>query len=147
VLADRGRVALGNQEVRRSGAGRDAKIVCLVVDGEPRARSGCPPERECLPPALLFTVENSVVRTAAPEPLAADLRPGRDGRRDAKLKIIAGLLGWSRRLRRATRGAPGQLAAISARLADRLRRFAGLRCLRSSRATKRSTSAGSPSER
>jgi len=85
-----------NEEVRRfKELGRDARIVCLVVDGEPRAvEKGWPPERECLPPALRFTVENGIVTDRpAPEPLAADLRPGADGRRDAKLKIIAGLLG------------------------------------------------------
>ena len=85
-----------NEEVRRfKELGRDTRIMCLVVAGEPRAADkGLPPEQECLPPALRFIVENGVVTDrAAPEPLAADLRPGADTRRDAKLKIIAGLLG------------------------------------------------------
>ena len=69
--------------------------MCLVVEGEPRAADkGLPPDRECLPPALRFVVENGVVTDRpAPEPLAADLRAGADSRRDAKVKIIAGLLG------------------------------------------------------
>lgn len=108
-----------NEEARRfKELGRDTKIVCLVVDGEPRVvDKGLPPERECLPPALRFTVENGVVTDRpAPEPLAADLRPGADGRRDAKLKIIARLLGVGlddlRRRDQARR--QRQLAAIGA---------------------------------
>ena len=85
-----------NEEVRRfKELGRDARIICLVVAGEPRAADkGLPADQECLPPALRFIVENGVVTDrAAPEPLAADLRAGADTRRDAKLKVIAGLLG------------------------------------------------------
>ena len=85
-----------NEEVRRfKELGRDSKIVCLVVEGEPCAGDkGRPPEQECLPPALRFTVEKGIVTDQpAPEPLAADLRTGGDTKRDAKLKIIAGMLG------------------------------------------------------
>jgi tetratricopeptide (TPR) repeat protein len=85
-----------NEEIRLfKELRREGRIVCLVVGGEPRATDkGFSPEQECLPPALRFVVENGVVSDrTAPEPLAADLRPGGDTRRDAKLKIIAGLLG------------------------------------------------------
>ena len=45
-------------------------------------------------PALRFAVEDGVItQRPAPEPLAADLRPGGDDRAAASLKIIAGLLG------------------------------------------------------
>ncbi|MDP9199487.1 MAG: tetratricopeptide repeat protein, partial [Pseudomonadota bacterium] len=85
-----------NEEVRRfKELGRSHRIMCLVVAGEPRATDkGLPPEQECLPPALRFVVDDGVITDRpAPEPLAADVRPGADTRRDAALKIIAGLLG------------------------------------------------------
>ena len=85
-----------NEEVRRFKVlGRGARIICLLVAGEPRAADkGSPAEEECLPPALRFHVQDGeLTQVPAPEPLAADLRPGGDGRRDAKLKIIAGLIG------------------------------------------------------
>ena len=86
-----------NEEVRLFKArGRESRIMCLIVRGEPRAADkGHPPKHECLPPALRFVVDEAgaVTDRPAPEPLAADLRPGADTRRDAKLKIIAGLLG------------------------------------------------------
>ena len=120
-----------NEEVRLfKELGRASRIICLVVAGEPRAEDkGLPPGLECLPPALRFAVLDGVVTTqAAPEPLAADLRPGADTRRDAKLKIIAGLLGTGldelrrRELMRRHR----QLAVIVAAAAIGCVAFAGL---------------------
>lgn len=75
--------------------GREDRIYCLIVDGEPNA-SDHPgqADEECFPPALRYRLgadgELSSVRT---EPIAADARPGKDGRSNAKLKLIAGLLG------------------------------------------------------
>src|SRR5271169_4986769 len=75
--------------------GREDRIFCLIVSGEPNA-TDIPgrQEEECFPPALRFRLrpdgELSAVRT---EPIAADARPGKDGRSNAKLKIISGLLG------------------------------------------------------
>lgn len=75
--------------------GREDRIFCLIVDGEPYA-SDHPgqADEECFPPALRYRLgpdgELSSVRT---EPIAADARPGKDGRNNAKLKLIAGLLG------------------------------------------------------
>ena len=71
-----------NQEIEffRS-LGRGDRIFCLIVDGEPGTEATTP-----FPSALTAGSSNSV------EPLAADIRPGKDGRTDAKLKIIAGLL-------------------------------------------------------
>jgi len=74
--------------------GREARIFCLIVGGEPNA-SDMPgrESEECFPPAARFRLgpdgQLSDVRT---EPIAADARPGKDGRQNAKLKIIAGLL-------------------------------------------------------
>jgi len=76
-----------NEEIRLFTAlGRRERIQCLIVAGEPHAsrRPGADPMLECLPPALL---ENGG------EPLAADLRPGGDGRQMAKLKLLAGVMG------------------------------------------------------
>lgn len=87
-----------NEEVREFKAmGRGERILCLIVDGEPRAQDkGLPAEQECLVPALLNqVVDGSVSGIPASEPLAADIRSGGDARRDAKLKIIAGMLGVS----------------------------------------------------
>lgn len=67
-----------NQEVRAFKAlGRQARVLCLIVDGDP-ALTG---EGACLPEA---------VRDA--EPIAADAREGKDGRANALLKILAGML-------------------------------------------------------
>jgi tetratricopeptide (TPR) repeat protein len=75
--------------------GREDRIFCFIVAGEPNATDV--PQRadqECFPPALRFKLgadgELSTVRT---EPIAADARPDKDGKRNAKLKLISGLLG------------------------------------------------------
>ncbi|MDX2142941.1 MAG: toll/interleukin-1 receptor domain-containing protein [Rhodospirillaceae bacterium] len=85
-----------NQEVvnfkRLKGAG---SIIAVIVDGEPYA-SNMPGREaeECFVPALRFQVaaDGSLTDTPA-EPIAADLRPGKDGKRLVKLKVLAGLLG------------------------------------------------------
>lgn len=75
--------------------GREDRIYCLIVDGEPNATDMPGREaEECFPPALRFRLgtdgQLGAVRT---EPIAADARPGKDGKLNAKLKLIAGLLG------------------------------------------------------
>ncbi len=85
-----------NEEIRffRS-LGRGDRTFCLIVDGEPNA-SGLPGREslECFPPALRF-LDGADGPSTGPrlEPVAADARPGRDGKSNARLKIIAGLLG------------------------------------------------------
>jgi tetratricopeptide (TPR) repeat protein len=75
--------------------GREGRILCIIVGGEPNA-SDLPGREaeECFPPALRFRLGSdgnlSSVRT---EPIAADARPGKDGKSNAKLKLISGLLG------------------------------------------------------
>jgi hypothetical protein len=72
-----------------------ARIFAVIAAGEPNAsripgREG----EECFPPAIRFAVDSAGKLTDIPaEPIAADLRPGRDGKRIGKLKLIAGLLG------------------------------------------------------
>jgi tetratricopeptide (TPR) repeat protein len=85
-----------NEEVRafkvRHG---HARILAVIVDGEPGAsRIPGREAEECFPPAVRFAVGEDGQLTDVPaEPIAADLRPGGDGKRLAKLKLVAGLLG------------------------------------------------------
>lgn len=75
--------------------GRSAQIFCLLVDGEPNASSkpGHSLE-ECFAPALRFQLGPDAELSETPaEPIAADMRPGKDGRRNAFLKLAAGLAG------------------------------------------------------
>lgn len=75
-----------NEEIRLFRAlGRGDRIYCLIIDGDPQARSA--PEA-CFPDALLEGIEDG-----RQEPLAADLRPWADGKRLAKHKLLAGMLG------------------------------------------------------
>jgi len=70
--------------------GGERRIYCLIVDGEPNAGDA----RECFPPALRFEIEADGQLGQRPaEPIAADLRSGKDGATRARLKLIAGLLG------------------------------------------------------
>lgn len=76
--------------------GRQDRILALIVDGEPDCadKPGGDPGFECFPPGLKYRLgpkgELSAVRA---EPIAADARRQGDGRENAKLKLIAGILG------------------------------------------------------
>ncbi len=74
--------------------GRRDRILCLIVDGEPNA-SDIPGREaeECFCEALRFTVDTDGQPTDEhTEPIAADARPDKDGKANAKLKLIAGML-------------------------------------------------------
>ena len=77
--------------------GREGRIFCLIVSGEPGASAR--PESaqaECFPNALVYRMgQDGQLTEARSEPIAADVRPGKDGRSDARLKLVAGLLGVS----------------------------------------------------
>jgi tetratricopeptide (TPR) repeat protein len=75
-----------NEEVRRFRETRaDARIFSLLVGGSPRVGAA-----DCaFPPALLRSDAGELPH----EPLAADVTAGGDGKRNAMLKIAAGLLG------------------------------------------------------
>src|SRR5262252_4803075 len=75
--------------------GREDRIFCLIVDGEPYASNDpAHADEECFPPALRYRLgADGELSTVPTEPIAADARPGKDGRNNAKLKLIAGLLG------------------------------------------------------
>lgn len=74
--------------------GRADRIFCLIVDGEPNATdlSGREAE-ECFAPALRFEIgPDGQATQKRTEPIAADARAGKDGKANAKLKLIAGML-------------------------------------------------------
>ncbi|HEX4896562.1 MAG TPA: toll/interleukin-1 receptor domain-containing protein, partial [Solimonas sp.] len=74
-----------NEEIKAFRAlGRSDRIFCLIVDGEPHASTR--PDiafSECFAPAL---------REDGFEPIAADARERADGKANARLKLISGLL-------------------------------------------------------
>jgi tetratricopeptide (TPR) repeat protein len=69
------------------------RVLALIVGGEPYASGTVGRDtEECFPRALRFQLSpDGELSDVAAEPIAADLRPGGDGRRLAKLKLIAGL--------------------------------------------------------
>ena len=75
--------------------GREDRIFPLIVSGEPNASSLPGREaEECFPPALRFRLGADGNLSDVPtEPVAADARPGKDGRSRAKLKLVAAVLG------------------------------------------------------
>jgi len=85
-----------DEEVRTfKQLGRGDRILTLVVDGEPNAtdRPG-DEQRECFAASLRFELEqDGSLSTRPAQPIAADLRPGKDGKSNAKLKLVSALLG------------------------------------------------------
>ena len=75
--------------------GREDRIFCLIIDGEPNASDNpATADEECFPPALRYRLDAAGnLSSTRTEPIAADARPGKDGRNNAKLKLIAGVLG------------------------------------------------------
>jgi tetratricopeptide (TPR) repeat protein len=80
-----------NEEIRVfQRLGRSEQIFCLIVEGEP----GGTADVECFPAAFRSPADSATPAGEPPaEPIAADARPGKDGRSTALLKIIAGLIG------------------------------------------------------
>lgn len=75
--------------------GRSNRIFSLIVDGEPYA-SGSPESEqfECFPQALRYKLGDDGELSDVPaEPIAADARPGKDGKNHARIKLLAGMLG------------------------------------------------------
>ncbi len=68
----------------------EARTLALIIDGEPYAGDA----RECFPAALRFRLAaDGSLSTVPAEPIAADIRPNKDGRRLALLKLVSGLTG------------------------------------------------------
>jgi hypothetical protein len=82
-----------NREVQSFKAlGREGRVLCLIVDGEPNADPQLG-ELECFPPAVRFKVNAAGELTGEPtEPIAADARAGKDGKANARLKLLSGML-------------------------------------------------------
>ena len=74
--------------------GGSERIFCLIVAGEPNASGVAGREaEECFAPALRHAIgADGQLTHERTEPIAADAREGKDGRANAKLKLIAGLL-------------------------------------------------------
>lgn len=79
-----------NEEIQRfKTLGRSDRIFAIIVDGEPNAaKRGRDASQECFPEALRIGADG-----LPREHVAADARAHADGRRNAQLKIIAGMLG------------------------------------------------------
>ena len=96
LLDGRGEVALGQRGDPRLQAPR-ARAPHLLPAG--RRRTGLvagagTAEMECFPQALMYTMgADGKLTTERSEPIAADVRPNKDGKNDARLKLLAGMLG------------------------------------------------------
>lgn len=76
-----------NEEIRTfRRLSRPDQILCFMVGGEPFTSD----ETECFPPAL---IEADTAGGKSIEPVAADARPHGDGKTNALLKVVAGMLG------------------------------------------------------
>jgi tetratricopeptide (TPR) repeat protein len=98
--------------------GRSEHIFCLIVDGEPNA-SDLPGREaeECFAHALRYRLgSDNALSHQRTEPIAADARPGQDGKSNAKLKLIAGLLdvGFDQLKQRELQRRNRRLAAVAA---------------------------------
>ena len=98
--------------------GRGERIFCLIVAGEPNA-SDLPGQAalECLVQALRYQLgQDGQLGTERSVPIAADARADGDGKGNAKLKLIAGLLDldYDRLRQRELRRRNRRLAAITA---------------------------------
>lgn len=85
-----------NEEIKSfKSIGREDRVLCLIVDGEPYASEH--PElglEECFPEPVRYKVDaNKRITEERTEPIAADARRGKDGRENAKLKLLAGMFG------------------------------------------------------
>lgn len=79
-----------NEIVQFKRLGRGNRIFALILSGEPNAGD----ERECFPRALRFDLDDDGNIGSKPaEPVAADLRPHKDGKSLARLKLLSGMLG------------------------------------------------------
>lgn len=65
-----------------------ARSILSVIVGDKPTRD----HRDCFPPALRYHAASNN-SPELPEPIAVDLRPGGDGRRMGRLKLVAGMLG------------------------------------------------------
>lgn len=85
-----------NEEIKAfKRLGKEDRILAIIVDGEPNGRDKPGYEdQECFPEALKYKIgDDGELTSERTEPIAADARPDKDGKSNAKLKLLAGLLG------------------------------------------------------
>ena len=74
--------------------GKENQILAIIVGGDPNAADRGDVANECFPPALRYRVgADGELTDERTEPIAADARDEADGKANANLKILAGLLG------------------------------------------------------
>ncbi|MCL1148882.1 toll/interleukin-1 receptor domain-containing protein [Shewanella ulleungensis] len=74
--------------------GKSNRILSIIIEGEPNTGLVDGVNAECFPQALRFIMESDGQLTdKSAEPIAADLRKNKDGLINAKLKLIAGIIG------------------------------------------------------
>lgn len=83
-----------NEEIKTfKSLGRESQVLCLIVDGEPYASLN--PQlglEECFPEPVRYQVdENRQLTDIRTEPIAADARKGKDGKPNARLKLLSGM--------------------------------------------------------
>jgi len=90
---------VGQEIVEFKKLEREDRILALIVAGEPNASDGKPgfaPGDECFPKPMRYQLAvNGDLSSQPAEPLAADVRKDKDGKTNAKLKLLASLLGIS----------------------------------------------------
>ncbi|MEI8289291.1 MAG: TIR domain-containing protein [Verrucomicrobiota bacterium] len=87
-----------NEEIKAfKRLGRENRILSVIVDGEPNAsdgKPGIPKEAECFPEALRFKAgSDGELTSERMEPVCGDVRKQGDGKENALLKLLAGVLG------------------------------------------------------
>lgn len=96
------------------------RVLAVITAGEPHAAdTPDPTDEECFPLALRRRVgPDGALTDDGVEPIAADVRPGKDGRRIARLKLLAGMLqvGLDDLARRDAQRRHAQLAVLAAGL-------------------------------
>lgn len=83
-----------NEEIKTfKSLGRESQVLCLIVDGEPYASLN--PQlglEECFPEPVRYQIdENRQITDIRTEPIAADARKGKDGKPNARLKLLSGM--------------------------------------------------------
>ena len=85
-----------NEEIKYfKQLGRSGNIFCFIIGGIPNiSETGRPDPQECFPDAVRYEIDKDGNLTSNPiEPIAADCRDERDGKKNAIIKLIAGLIG------------------------------------------------------
>jgi WD40 repeat protein len=80
------------KEIRYFESSRPTRIFAIIADGEPNASEHGDEGRECFPPAFRHAARKRAGE-APPEFVAGDARKGKDGWRNAWLKLVAGIIG------------------------------------------------------